>query len=433
MHGHRTRLVTAAVMVFGAVVGSTRLTGAQPGARRSAEWAQFRGPGGLGVSRERGLPTTWSAAEGIRWKTALPGPGASSPVILGDRIFLTCYTGFGTPESPAGTPEQLKRHLLCLDRASGKILWNTEVPGRGAEPGTIREGHGYTSSTPAADADRLFTFFGRSGAFAFDHRGRQLWQADVGERTHGWGSAASPVLYRNLVIVNASVESESLVALDRLTGKEAWRAPGIRDSWNTPLLVTLPGGATELVVATFPKVLGFDPASGAPLWLCDTDIGWYMVPSLVASEGIVYCIGGRTGGALAIRAGGRGDVTGTHRLWTAPQGSNVSSPVFHGGHLYWAKDSPAMAYCADAKTGQILYEQRFEGVSQVYASPVLAEGRLYYLSRAGRTFVLPAAPRFEILATNDLEPGTYNASPAVAAGCLFLRSDRTLYCIARVP
>lgn len=415
------------------ILPPSSLAAARPAAavRAAGDWAQFRGPGGLGVSSES-VPTTWSASSGVRWKTPLPGPGTSSPILSGNRIFLTCYTGYGVPGQPGGSPDQVKRHLVCLDRETGKLLWNTEVPGQGAEEASIREGHGYASSTPAADADRVYALFGRSGVFAFDHGGRQLWRADVGERTSGWGSAASPVLHGNLVIVNASVESESLVALDRRTGKEVWRAGGIKESWNTPLLVALPGGKTELVLAIFRGVLGFDPVTGQKLWSCDTEIDWYMVPSLVARDGIVYCIGGRSGGALAVRAGGRGDVTGSHRLWTARQGSNVSSPVLHGDHLYWAKDSPAILYCAEASTGRIVYEERVDAAGQIYASALLADGKIYYVSRGGRTFVVPAAPKHELLAVNQVEErGTFNSSPAVGGGRLYLRSDRFLYCIGQ--
>jgi len=391
-------------------------------AAATADWAQFRGPGGMGAGVGRGAPTTWSGDAGIRWKTPLPGAGTSTPIVLGPRIFVTCFTG---------TPDQVKRQLVCLDRETGKQVWSTEVAGRGPEESSIRENHGYASSSPAADAERIYTFFGRSGVYAFDHAGKQLWRTDVGERTHGWGSAASPVLFGNLVLINASVESDSLIALDNKTGKEVWRAGGIKESWNTPILVKNPAGKTELVVAIFQKVLGFDPVNGQQLWSCNTDINWYMVPSLVARDGVVYCIGGRGGGgSLAIRTGGSGDVTQSHRVWSAKQGSNVSSPVLSGEHLYWAKDSPAILYCQEAKTGRVVYEERIDAAGQVYASAVLSDGKVYYVGRNGRTFVVPAAPKFEVLATNDVgERGTFNSSPAAAGPHLYLRSDRYLYCI----
>jgi outer membrane protein assembly factor BamB len=180
-------------------------------------------------------------------------------------------------------------------------------------------------------------------------------------------------------------------------------------------------------------VLAFAPRTGEPLWNCDTDIGWYMVPSVAAAEGIVYCIGGRSGVAsLAVRAGGSGDVTDTHRLWTGRKGSNVSSPIFHEGRMYWMNDNLGIAYCADGKTGDILYEQRVDRAGQVYASPLLAEGRLYYVNRQGRTYVLAAKPEFEQLAVNNLEErGTFNSGLIASAGRLYLRSNRYLYCLAK--
>jgi outer membrane protein assembly factor BamB len=386
----------------------------------------------MGTSDASGLPVTWSEGEGIAWKTTLPGPGASSPIVVGDRIYITCYTGYFVPDQPGGSLEELKRHLICLQRESGEILWDEAVAAKLPEESSIRD-HGYAANTPTADTDCVYVFFGKSGVFAYDHDGNQLWQADVGSKTSGWGTAASPVLYKDLLFINASVESESLVALDRRTGQEKWRAGGIREAWNTPLVVTTAAGDEELVVATHGQVLAFDTDSGAPLWTCKTDITWYMVPSAVAADGIVYFLGGRSGvAALAVRAGGRGDVTATHRLWTSTKGSNVSSPVYHRGHLYWMHEKLGIAYCAKADSGQVVYEQRLDGAGQVYASPLLAEGRLYYLNRGGRMFVVSAEPRFELLASNELgDRSLFNGSPAVAGNRILVRSDKYLYCLGQ--
>ena len=393
----------------------------------ATDWPQFRGTGGQGVSAGATAPTKWSPEQGIAWKTELPGPGASSPVLFGNRIYLTCYSGYG---ERGGDIETLKRHLVCLNRADGTIVWSKELPVKQPEQERIREGHGYATNTPAVDADRVYVFAGKSGMFAFDHSGKQLWQANCGEKVNGWGSAASPVLHGKLVIVNASVESESIFALDRATGKTAWRADGIKESWNTPILAANPAGKTELVVAVMQKVLGYDPDSGKLLWSCKTDINWYMAPSLVTHEGVAYCVGGRTGGALAVRLGGSGDVTATHRVWTGNKGSNVTSPVFHAGHLFWMHENQGIAYCAEAATGKIVYEQRIDRAGQIYASPVLAAGNVYYMNRNGRTYVVPAKPQYALLETNELEPrGVFNASPAVADGKLYVRSDKYLYCV----
>lgn len=412
----------AALLVLLATAGAAHALQSGPAARAVGPWAQFRGPGGQGVSLEKGLPTRWSESENLVWKTALPGPGTSSPIVVGDRILLTCYTG-----SASGG---LGLHVLSLNRADGKLVWKRDIAPQLPEQDRIREDHGWASSTLAADADRIYAFFGKSGVFAFDHSGKQLWRAGVGSGLNGWGSSNSPVLHGNLVIINASVESESLVALDRATGREVWRAGGIKESWNTPILVNLPGGKTELVTAVFGKVLGFDPATGQQLWSCNTDIGWYMVPSLVSRNGVVYCIGGRTAGGLAVRCGGRGDVTATHRVWTARKGSNVSSPVLSGDHMYWVHENLGIAYCAELSTGKLLYEERLPPGGQFYASPIVAEGRVYYMGRFGKSCVVAATPQFQLLGTGELgNREVFNASPAAADGRLYYRSDRHLYCL----
>jgi hypothetical protein len=322
--------------------------------------------------------------------------------------------------------------LLCLGAGDGRILWSRTGKAKLPEEESIRD-HGFAANTPAADDERVYVFFGKSGVLAYDHDGNPLWQADVGSGTSGWGTAASPVLYQDLVVINASVESQSLVALDSQTGRRKWEAGGIREAWNTPLVVTTDSGDDELIVATQGKVLAFDPDTGEQLWSCDTDIGWYMVPSAVAADGVVYILGGRSGTAgLAVRAGGRGDVTATHRLWTSKSGSNVTSPVYHDGHLYWMHESRGIAYCTRAETGEAVYERRMPDAGQVYASTLLADGRLYHLTRSGRMFVLAARPEFELLATNDLlDGGVFNASPAVLGDHILVRSDKYLYCLGR--
>jgi outer membrane protein assembly factor BamB len=393
-------------------------------------WPQFRGATGQGVGIAKGLPANWSENENIVWRTELPGAGTSSPIIVGSNIILTCYTGYNVPGAGRGSQDDLKLHLLCIERDTGKVQWTVDIAPKLPEQDRIRDDHGYASSTPACDGERLYCFFGKTGVIAFDLKGKELWRAVVGDRLHGWGSGNSPVVHNDLVYINASVESDSLVALDKKSGREKWRARGIRESWNSPIFVKNPEGKIELVIAVFGKILGFDPHSGEQLWSCATDIGWYMVPSLVAADGVVYAIGGRTGGALAVRTGGSGDVTRSHRVWTGKKGSNVSSPILHEGHLYWMHEGLGIAFCAEAKTGRVVYEERIPGADQVYASPVLADGKLFYVSRTGRGIVIEAKPEFSLLSTNRLgQRTTFNASPAVAGNRLFIRSDKHLYCI----
>jgi hypothetical protein len=396
-------------------------------------WPCFRGPGGLATSKTKGFAVTWSDTDNIAWKTKLPGAGTSSPIVHGDHIYLTCYSGYNVPGERAGSQDDLRRHLVCLDRKTGKILWDTKTKAALPEQAFIRDNHGYASSTPAADKDHVYCFYGKSGVYAFTHEGKEVWHAEVGTRLNGWGSAASPVLYGDLVIINASVESDSLYALNKKTGKEVWKTKGMRESWNTPILVPLKD-RTELVVAIQGKILGLDPTTGKQLWSCATNIGWYMVPSMVAKDGVVYCLGGRSGtAALAVRAGGEGDVTRTHRLWTSEKGSNVSSPIIHGDHLYYMNDSQSIAYCAEAKTGKIIYEERVGGrFGQTYSSPILAGGNLYYTSRTGQVLVVAAKPEYEKVALNDFkERSLFHACPAVTGNRLLIRSDRYLYCLEK--
>ncbi len=419
----------AAGLVLAAVAATARPACAGEG------WMRFRGPNGSAVSSETPLPTTWSATENVVWKTAMPGAGTSSPIVVGERVFLTSFSGHGVPGEPSGSMNRLKRTVVCVGRKDGKILWTRDVKARLPEQERTRDNHGYASSTPVSDGERLYVFFGKGGVSAFDLEGKQLWRGDVGSGLSGWGSAASPVLHGETLIVNASVEGKALVALNKATGKRRWLVRDIREAWNTPLLAAAPGGRTELVVAVPRHVRAYDPATGEELWSCQTGITWYMVPSMVAHGGIVYCIGGRSGTAasMAIRQGGRGDVTATHRLWKTDKWSNVSSPIYHDGRLYFAHEKRAVAYCLNAGTGEVLYERQLgPRAGQVYASPVLADGKIYYVTRRGGTFVVAAGPEFKQLAHNTLDDrSTFNASPAVSGRCLLLRSDRFLYCIGK--
>ncbi len=400
-----------------------------------ADWPQFRGPDAHGKNTAANLPLTWADNSNVVWKSTLPGPGASSPITFGDRIYLTCYTGYATSSREPGEMSNLKRHLLCLTLSDGKILWNTPVPAEMPEQARIREDHGYASSTPAVDAERVYTFYGKTGVFAFDHSGRQLWTTKVGDKLNGWGSATSPVLYKNLLLVSASIESESLVALDKTTGKEVWRANIGPESWHAPALLNAPDGTTEVVAAKNGRVVAFHADNGAALWNLKTGIPWYMCPTPVVQDGIAYVIGGRSpNGALAIRAGGRGDVTESHVVWKVGKGSNVPSPILHEGHLYFAHENLGIVYCLNAKTGEVVYEERLEpSPGQIYASPVLAGGRIYFTGRGGRTVVIAASPKFERLADNTLENnrGMFNSSPAISGNRLLLRSNRALYCLGK--
>jgi len=355
---------------------------------------------------------------------------------VGNRVFVTCYSGYGAdPDSP-GDQSDLRLHLVCADRGTGKISWDRGLEAKLPEQrlGKYMKLHGYASGTPASDGQVVVAFFGRTGVFAFDLDGQELWHTDVGGKTHGFGTGASPILYKNLVIVNASVESGSLVGLDKQNGREVWRAGEIMAAWNTPVLVQAGGGKQELVIDTKDRLRGFDPGTGRMLWHClGPDRPRYICPSPVAGDGIVYALHGYFGPMVAVEAGGRGDVGSTRELWRseARMGSNVPSPVLYDGHLYWTSEK-GRTFCVNAKTGQRMYTGQLQPRPDlVYASPVAADGKLYYVSRTTGTYVLAATPDLELLAHNTIatDSSVFNASPAVCGNRLLLRSDRFLYCI----
>lgn len=411
------------------------------GGASAAEWPQFRGPGGAGVG-ESSVPVTWSDTQHLRWKTPLPGPGSSSPIVQGDHVFVTSYSGAGGAGGPAAGPAKLVRHLLCVRKADGVVFWQRDLAAElpeDAYEGFLTE-HGYASSTPVTDSrGMVFVFFGKSGVVAFDTAGGKLWQTAVGKESSNrrWGSAASLVLQGDNVIVNAAEESQSIRALDRKTGQQAWKAEGaaLELAYGTPGLVSLDDGSQELVIAVPGEVWGMDPVSGKMLWHAKTALTGNVSPSVIVDGTTIYLFGGfRSSGSLAIRAGGRGDVTRSHVLWTSRNSSYVATPLLHEGHLYWIDDR-GQAFCSNAATGELVYRERVDGMAQggrpVYASPVLSAGRLYVVSRWSGTFVLPAAPRYEILAQNRFESddSDFSGTPAISDGDIFLRSGQFLYCV----
>jgi outer membrane protein assembly factor BamB len=400
-----------------------------------ADWPRFRGPDGRGVAPDGHPPAQWSDKENLTWKTPLPGAGASSPIVVGDRVFVTCYSGYGLSEDEPGKLEDLKHHVVCAKLADGKILWQKAMKAKLPEQEyrSYMTLHGYASATPASDGQAVYCSFGRSGVYAYTLAGEEIWQADVGSGTHGWGSAASPVLFENLVIQNACIESGAIVALDKKTGKEIWRYEGIKQSRITPLVVPLPDGRQDLVVSSLGQVLGIDPATGKKRWEC-RGVQQYVCPSVIAEKDVVYITGAITTQTFAIRAGGQGDVTSSRILWESKDGSKVGTPVYYNGHLYWV-DQTGIAFCADAQTGKTVYKERLQvrgRRDKVYASPVVADGRIYVVSREDGVIVLAAEPEFKELDRNRLDDKSiFNGTPAIVGNQMLLRSDRFLYCIGK--
>ena len=406
----------------------------------ASDWPRFRGADGSGVARDATPPTTWSETQNVKWKTALPGPGSSSVIVSGERVFVTCYSGYG---DDGGSIDKLQRHLVCLDRANGTILWDKAVAAELPEDsftGYLTE-HGYASSTPATDGERVYVFFGKTGVLAFDFAGKELWRVNVGHESGNrrWGSGASPLLYKNFVIVNASEESRSVRALDKLTGKEAWRADAdtLELCYSTPALVEA-SGRTDLILAVSGELWGMNPDTGKLRWFASTGISGNVSPSVVAADGVIYASGGFPKlAATAVRAGGKGDVTQSNILWTTQNASYVPSPVVSDGRFYVATDQ-GFALCLDAKDGKLIFKERLPGASATgrggkpfYASAVLANGNIYAVSRRNGTFVFEARPGFRLVAQNKIagDDSDFNATPALAGRQLFLRSNRNLYCL----
>ena len=402
---------------------------------RSDDWMQFRGPGGLGVSKDTGTPVKWSETENVLWKTKLPGLGDSSPITVGDAIYVTTYSGYAESLQEPGEQSKLMRHLSCLDRRTGAIRWTKDIPPVLPES-VYRAGndgqHGYATSTPASDGKHLFVFFGKSGVFCFDLAGKQIWSKSVGTRTTGWGSATSPLLYNDLVIVNAGVEGGQLMALNKSDGSEAWKVPGTGSCWGSPILVDVPSGKSELVLALAGKpgkITGIDPETGKKLWSCDGNADGYICPSVVYHDGIVFAIAGRANRSVAVKAGGMGDVM---PIWTSRADSRVNSPIYHEGHLYWLNEQRNQLMCVDAATGKEVYAERVNLKGRSYASPIYADGKLYYVTDDATTLVVAAKPEYKLLATNKLgDKSRTIASPIVDNGRLLIRTDLHLYCIGK--
>ena len=402
------------------------------------DWPQFRGPGGMGVSDEKNLPSQWDDTQNLKWKIPLPGPGSSSPLVYGDRLFITCYSGYGV-ENSSSNVNDLKRHLLCIQPDTGKILWSKAVPSTAPEDpwrGNIRE-HGYASNTPICDGEHVFVFFGKTGALAFDMEGQEAWRKNLGTDSSNrrWGSAASPILAGDILIVNASEESRTIYALEKRTGKEMWKVESDKTelTYGTPALADMPNGQQELILAVPYEIWGLNPKTGECTWWAKTDLAGNISPSILAVKDVVYAMGGypRTG-SVAVRAGGKDDVTETHTLWTSSDASYVPSPVEHDGHLYWVSDK-GLAYCTKADTGAVIYKEKLNapGSKSFYASVVLADGKLYAPSRTSGTFVIAAQPVFKLISQNTFasDQSDFNGSAAVSKGRMFLRSNEALYCI----
>jgi outer membrane protein assembly factor BamB len=471
----RSTLVSTGVLLAGIFfAGASIALGAAVG---ESNWPQWRGPLANGVAPEGNPPTTWSETENVKWKVKIPGSGSGTPIIWRDQIFIQTAIATGKKveppaekkvgvlppasvagllQAPADPPpgggqrpgrpgrgggmgaekptEVYQFALLSIDRATGKTQWQKIVREEVPQEGHHKD-HGFASYSPVTDGHHVVSWFGSRGLHCYDLKGELKWEKDFGKmRTvFGFGEGSSPALFGNTVVVNWDHEGEDFIAaLDKETGKELWRQPrDEKTTWTTPLIVQHEG-KPQVIVSASKRIRSYDLATGKQIWECGGMVA-NVIPTPVSGFGMVYAISGFNGNALlAIKLGKTGDLTDSDAIaWRHGKSTSyVPSPLLYGQKLYFLSGNKAILSCFDAKTGKAFFsDQRFEGPSDFYASPVGASDRVYLAGRNGTSVVLKHSDQFEILATNKLQE-KFDASPAVVGKELFLRGHEYLYCLA---
>ena len=394
-----------------------------------SDWAAFLGNNGSAHSSDT-VPLKWSDDENIVWKKDLPGTGSSSPIIVGDRLILTCYI--------KGNPA--KRQVLCFNKQDGKLEWSVDYPieyREDAYRGFLTE-HGYASNTAASDGENVFVFFGKGGVHRISLDGKKGWSFDVGKESSvkNWGSATSLLLYKNLVIVNAAEEAKAIIAIDKDSGEQVWRqdADLISLTYGTPRIVTLEDGADELVITVPGEIWGINPISGKLKWFAKVPFSGNVSPSTIVDGQTLYGFGGyQRKGSFAVTAGGKGDVTKSNLLWTSQMTSYVATPVLYEGTLFWI-DNKGIASSSSAETGKSIYRERVKGLAgkqPVYASPIVIGDKVFAVTRKDGTIVYEPNDKFKVLEQNKFvaDDSDFNASPAISNGKIYLRSNKAIYCI----
>jgi len=441
-----TRALLLAICVTG---GFNTFAQSRDGA---SNWPQWRGPQSRGVSEEKNLPDEWGPDKNIIWKTAIPGRGHSSPIVWGNKIFLTTsIEGEVVPGAKAVShvrngqvwvhPDAVagnKKHTLkalCLDRDSGKILWE-----RVAYEGTVYDDrhrkNTYASPTPVTDGKNVYAFFEAEGLYCFDFSGKLIWKTSLGKFSKvGMGPGTSPTLHENLLFLQCDNEDGGpglsfIAAVDKRTGREVWRVKrDHRKTHATPLIVRTEK-RVELITNGSESIISYDPKTGAELWRCGGVKG-YGIPSPVAGHGMVFLAAGYPSKrAVGVRLGGSGDLTGTPNvIWSYEKGTAyVTSPILYGDYYYLVSEKGILT-CVEARTGQIKYEGgRVPTPATFFASAVAYDGKLFLTSEDGDTFVIKAGPAHEVIRTNSIGEPTL-ASPAISQGRIFIRGDKHLYCI----
>jgi outer membrane protein assembly factor BamB len=403
-------------------------------------WPQFRGPSGNGLCQATDLPLSWSQTQNITWKVATPGRGRSSPVALGDRIWMTTAIEQGVKRTQIGpddmqVADRVSLGAVCLRRSDGHCLWHVtlfEVN----KPDPVHWLNSWATPTPAVESGRLYCEFGTFGTACLDaETGRLVWKRRL-PVDHQNGPGSSPTLYHDaLILVRDGRDAQYVTALDKKTGQTLWKTnrppltgdrADMKKSYSTPLIIE-EGGLPQMIVPGAQWVVSYEPTSGKEIWRVRHGEGFSIAPRPVFGHGLVYiCTGYFVPQLWAIRTDGHGDVTGTHVAWKATrQPSTLSSPILVGDELYWISDA-GIVCCADARTGKLHWHERLGG--RCLASPIYAAGRLYFFNEGGKTTVLKAGKQFTRLAENQLE-GPLVATPAVLGQAILLRTDAHLFCI----
>jgi outer membrane protein assembly factor BamB len=382
------------------------------------DWPEFRGPTGQGLSDAHGLPLTWSESENVRWKVSIPGKGWSSPVVQGDSIWLTASI-----EEEQG----LSLSAICLHRNTGVVLKSIEVF-RLTAPAQINAKNSYASPTPVLDGDRIYLHFGAFGTACLTQSSEIKWRTRLAYDNGQHGSGSSPVLYGDLLIVNCDGRDlQYVAALDKETGAIRWKKSrrGYQ-AYSTPLVVRLPGGDQVISPGAY-RTIAYEPQTGKEIWYVRYADGFSNVPRPVYGNGLVYlCTGFQQPSLLAVRVNGHGDVTDSHIQWKLDRGVPLTpSPLLVGEELYMVSDN-GIASCLDARSGKECWRVRLGG--NYSASPIFADGRIYFLSEEAETTVIAPGRQYRVLATNQLD-GRALASLAVSGDSLLLRTDTHLYCL----
>jgi outer membrane protein assembly factor BamB len=378
------------------------------------DWPEFRGPTGQGVSDEHGLPLTWSETKNVRWKVPIPGKGWSSPAILGDRIWLT-----------TATEEGKSLRAICVDRNTGAITQNVEVF-RLKNLGAMSPKNSHASPTPVLEGDRVYLHFGAHGTACITQTGEIVWKTRLEYDNGQHGPGGSPVLYENLLIVSCDgLDVQYVVALDKLTGKIKWKKQreGYQ-AYTTPLVVRLPAGDQVISPGAF-RAIAYEPRTGKEIWQVRYGDGFSNIPRPVYGNGLVFiCTGFQEPSLLAVRVDGRGDLSKKQIAWTLKRGAPLTpSPLLVGDELYVITDN-GIATCLDAITGKEYWKARVGGNHS--ASPIYADGRIYFLSEEGESVVIAPGKELKVLAKNEVDGETL-ASMAVSGGSIFIRSRTHLY------